>query len=478
MYFCRLLSIFFLILFSCISWSLDKFQPVLSDYGADAFGRLSGNAFKSGLLELSEPGTIHAVSPEHSYPLSLEIAGVSVQGKQEIFTPGTQVLSFDLSPLQTVGDISVSSLAGFQQLIFQLSRKSKTAIMRFDPSLQMAEIQTNQLLIETHLPEGNHSKRIFPELLTAQATNQLLQAVECSLNTVVMVGQSVSCGNGTLERKGDQHLYFDTSQHAVSPIPQWQVQTNSNRFVELTNGTSRLILTVDNGVIVKGDVVPLGEPSDMASENNSNEKSKNRKEKVRTSSNSSQGSNGSTPSNSNESSSNDSGNSGSGSGESGSNGESSSGIGSSSGGSDDDDDDDKHRRRLRESEKLHGLFFTEDDDSEEEEEAEGGNEWEENGFYYDENRLLRKIEKNNKRKRVPYHLRLGRGESKALREIEKNNSRKRVPYHLRLRKGEKKVLWEKKKEESEYNRHKKQETKDRKQELEIKAGTRINFNSP
>ena len=282
MYFCRLLSMLFLALFSSLSWSVTDIQSMPSGYGALPDSRALGDAveLRGTQLQIKSPNLqdINSAPPKHSYPLSLNVAGASVKARQEIFESGLQVLSFDLSRAQKIDDVSGLSLSEFQQLIFMLSRSAKTVVMRFYSLTRTAEIQINQLLIETELPEGGIVRTDLPELLSAQAASQLLQAVECGLNTEATTGHPVVCRGGILEKLDDNHVFFEASQSTSFSLPEWQVQANSSEFVELTNGTTQLILTLNDGVIVKGDVITYEDPSDILDEETDKEERKKSEE--------------------------------------------------------------------------------------------------------------------------------------------------------------------------------------------------------
>ena len=267
MYFCRLLSMLILALFSSLSWSVSDVLPVSSGY--DALTHRSAIESERDKFRIQLP-KIQETDPNllrHTYPVSLKVAGVPVEAKQEIFEGGLQVLHFDLSRIQKINDISELPLSEFQQLIFMLSRSSKTAVMRFYPLAQIAEIETNHLRIETELPEEELIRKDLPELLGTKAAHQLLLAVKCALNSMPVTGTTAACHGGVLEKLDENHLFFEASPH-YSYSSEWQLQANSSESVELMlNGTTQLILTLDShGFIVKGDVINSEEPSDMMEE--------------------------------------------------------------------------------------------------------------------------------------------------------------------------------------------------------------------
>ena len=269
MYFCRLLSMLVLALFSSLSWSLGN--TLLMHPGNDVplnSGMFDAVGLRAAELQ-TQPGEVQNLNskrPRHSYPISLKVAGIPVEAKQEIFDSGLQILTLDLSRVSQVQTISEVDASAFEQLSFVLSRSSKAVTFRFFPLTQTTEIEIDQgLRIETQLSEKEVIRRDLPEPLNAAVANQLLMAATCALQTSEINEYPAQCHGGVLEKLDGKHVFFEASPNYTSFQPEWRVQVNSTDSVELNlNATTYLILTlVDNGVIVKGDVIKFDEPSDM-----------------------------------------------------------------------------------------------------------------------------------------------------------------------------------------------------------------------
>ena len=277
MYFCRLLSMVIFALFSTFSWSVSDTLLMFSGYDVHPYSDVTGSAIELSVAQLQTKSSklqeTVAKPRGYSYPISIKVAGVPVEAKQEIPEGDTQVLHFDLRQVQKINDVSELSLSELQQLLFILSRNSKTAVMRFYPLTQTAEIEINHLRIETILPEGQFIRRDLPELLSAKAAYQLLQAVECALYSAPTIDTPVACPTGVIEQLDTNYLFFEASPYYPPFLPEWQIQTNDNESVELKlNSTTQLILTLDsNGVIIKGDVITSEDPSDTTQDKDDKE---------------------------------------------------------------------------------------------------------------------------------------------------------------------------------------------------------------
>lgn len=272
MFFCRLLSMLVFAFFSSLSWSLSDTMPMPP--GNDV---LPGSSMfdvvglRGAQLQIQSGGVqgLNRERPRHSYPLKLTVASVPVEAKQEVFSSGLQVLTFDLRGISRIQAISEIDSSVFEQLLFILSRSSKTVAFHFYPLTQTAEIKLDKgLQIGTQLTELEVIRRDLPEPLNLAVASQLLLAANCALETREALVYPTQCYGGVLDKLGKSHVFFEPStDHALS-LPEWQVQSNSTESLELNlNATTQLILTLDdNGIIVKGDVIRFDEPADMMEE--------------------------------------------------------------------------------------------------------------------------------------------------------------------------------------------------------------------